>query len=215
MSSMDDDPPTRLFRADDLSGRQRYRLLTSLVVPRPIGWISTRARDGTPNLAPFSYFNALAASPLLVGASIGRHADGRPKDTLANIRESGDFAVNIVDESHLRAMVRTAGTWPPEVDEFVEAGLARADAAEVSAPFVADAAAVLECRLFREVDLGDAPSTLVIGEVLAIRLAPRLVVDRDTLHVDPASLRPVGRLGLDAYTLLGEVLQIPRPAVDG
>jgi flavin reductase (DIM6/NTAB) family NADH-FMN oxidoreductase RutF len=193
-----------------LEPRQRYRLTTSLIVPRPIGWISTRSQDGGRNLAPFSYFNALSSSPMLVGASIGRRAGG-PKDTLTNIRQSGVFVVNLVTERHLEAMVRTSGDWDAAVDEFQEAGLTSAEADKVDAPFVADAAAVLECRLFREVDLGAAPNALVIGEVVAIHLADRLKFDPDLLHVDVTSLAPVGRLGMDEYTLLGEVRHVPRP----
>ncbi len=200
------------FDCTDLSGRQRYRLITSLVVPRPIGWISTRSADGAPNLAPFSYFNALSAAPILVGASIGRRA-GALKDTLANIRETGVFVANLVTERHLDAMVRTSGDWPADTDEFHVAGLETAEAEAIDAPFVADAAAALECRLFREVELGDAPNTLVIGEVLRIHLHPELDIDPDTLHVDVGSLRPVGRLGLDEYTLLGEVRHVPRPRI--
>lgn len=194
-----------------LSGRQRYRLLTSLVVPRPIGWISTRSPDGLRNLAPFSYFNALSASPVLVGASVGRRRDG-PKHTLTNIQARGEFVVNLVSERHLEAMVRTAGDWPAEVDEFEEAGLTPAEATTVDAPYVSDAAAVFECRLFPEVSLGDA-NTLVIGEVLTVHLGSALVVDADSLHVDVRSYRPVGRLGRDEYTLLGEVRHVPRPRV--
>lgn len=196
-----------------LSGRQRYRLITSLVVPRPIGWISTYSAAGLRNLAPFSYFNALSVAPILVGASIGLRG-GSPKDTLSNIRAKGAFAVNIVTERHLEAMVHTAGDWPPEVDEFEEAGLVAAEGTAVDAPYVTDAAAAFECRLFREVELGAAPNTLIIGEVVAIHLSETLEVDPHTMHVDPTSLRPVGRLGLDEYTLLGELRHVPRPRVE-
>lgn len=203
---------SELIHAAELTGRQRYRLITSLVVPRPIGWISTRSSRGQGNLAPFSYFNAVSAAPLLVAASIGARRDG-PKHTLTNIRETGEFAVNVVTERHLDAMVHTAGDWPRGVDELAEAGLVAADGVTVAVPRVADAAAVLECRLFREVGLGDAPNTLVIGEVLAVHLGDQLRVDPETMHVDVTSLRPVGRLGLDEYTLLGEVRHVPRPRV--
>jgi flavin reductase (DIM6/NTAB) family NADH-FMN oxidoreductase RutF len=203
--------PTLIDPAD-LDPGQRYRLAISLVVPRPIGWISTRSPNGDRNLAPFSFFNALSASPMLVGASIGRRAGG-PKDTLQNIRQTGVFAVNLVGEHHLDAMVRTAGDWPAAVDEFAEAGLTAAEATRIDAPYVSDAAAVFECRLFREVDLGAAPNSLVIGQVVAVRLADGVVVDPDSFHVDIGSLKPVGRLGRDEYGLLGEVRRIARPKV--
>lgn len=205
-----------VVRADTLSSRQRYRLLTSLVVPRPIGWLGTRSLDGRPNLAPFSYFNGLSASAMLVGASIGRRragpgAEPEWKDTLLNIRETEAFSVNIVTERHLEAMVRTSGEWPRGTDEFREAGLVSAECETIDAPYVADAPAVLECVLFKLVEL-DAPNMLAIGEVQAVRLGPGLAVEEDTMNVDVESLRPVGRLGLDQYTLLGEVRRIPRPS---
>jgi len=193
-----------------LDPRQRYHLITSLVVPRPIAWISTRAVDGRRNLAPFSYFNALSSSPMLVGASVGRRRDG-VKDTLANIRQTGVFVVNLVGEQNLETMVRSSGEWSPDIDEFEEAGVRAEDASTVDAPIVADAAAVFECRLFREVDLGSSPNVLVIGEVMALRLGEELVYDRQRYHVDVGSLRPVGRLGLDEYALPGPVRSVPRP----
>jgi flavin reductase (DIM6/NTAB) family NADH-FMN oxidoreductase RutF len=202
-----------LIQPTELTARQRYQLMISLVVPRPIGWISTRSVNGGRNLAPFSFFNALSASPMLVAASLGQRGGG-PKDTLANIRGSGAFAVNLVAERHLEAMVRTSGDWPPEVDEFAEAGLTAGDAETVDAPYVLDAAAVFECRLFREVDLGASPNALVIGEVVGVRLGAELVVEPDSHHVDIASLRPVGRLGRDEYGLLGEVRRVPRPRME-
>jgi flavin reductase (DIM6/NTAB) family NADH-FMN oxidoreductase RutF len=199
-----------LYAPEHLSRRQRYALLTTLIVPRPIGWIATRSAEGVPNLAPFSYFNALSAAPLLVGASIA-HRRGVPKDTLANIRDTGAFCVNVVTEHHLEAMVRTAGDYTPGVSEFDVAGLALAEADTVGAPFVADCPAVLECRLYREVDLGKAPNTLVIGEVTMVRLDDALLEDHERLLVDPRALRPVGRLGAERYTTLGEVRHLPRP----
>lgn len=210
-------PPPRVLLVSKLSGRQRYRLLTSLVVPRPIAWIGTRSRGGQPNLAPFSYFNGLAAAPMLVGVSIGRRRGAGPdappvaKDTLENIRETEVFSVSMATERHLEAMVRTSGEWPRGTNEFEKAGLPRAECETVAAPYVSDAPAVLECRLSQLVELGDAPNTLVIGEVLAVRLGPGLVVEEESLHVDVESLRPVGRLGLDEYTLLGELRRFARP----
>jgi flavin reductase (DIM6/NTAB) family NADH-FMN oxidoreductase RutF len=202
-----------IIQPTDLTARQRYQLVISLVVPRPVGWISTRSMDGGRNVAPFSFFNAVSASPMLVAASIGRRSSG-PKDTLTNIRQTGVFVVNLVAEKHLEAMVRTSGDWPPDVDEFADAGLTAANAEKVDAPYVVDAAAVFECRLFREVELGASSNALIIGEVVAIRLNEDLVVDPETWHVDIGSLRPVGRLGRDEYALLGEVRRVARPRVE-
>lgn len=200
----------RLIDTAAIGGRERYQLLTSLVVPRPIGWLSTRSADGVPNLAPFSYFAALAATPMLVGVSVGSRA-GVPKDSLRNIRETGAFCVNVVTEAQLLAMNESAAEHPPEVDEFAVAGVPMGEASRVAAPLVADCPAVLECRLFREVELGSAANVLVIGEVVAVRLAAELPLLPGTQLVDPEALRPVGRLGGDLYAPLREVLRLPRP----
>jgi flavin reductase (DIM6/NTAB) family NADH-FMN oxidoreductase RutF len=197
-------------RPGDLSPRERYQLLTSLVVPRPIGWISTRSPEGVANLAPFSYFAALSANPLLVGVSIGLRR-GEPKDTLRNIRASGAFCVNVVPERLLEKMNASSGEYPPEVDELALVGLTAVQAGEVDAPWVGEAPAALECAVFREVELGEAPNVLVIGEVKAAHLSRALELVPGTWAVEPRSLRPVGRLGGDRYTLLGEVRDIPRP----
>lgn len=206
-------PPARpVLRTADLSGRERYQLLTSLVVPRPIAWVSTRSPEGRRNLAPFSYFSALAATPFLVGVSVG-HRGGAPKDTLRNVRDTGVFCVNVVTEGQLRAMNDTAGEYPPEVDEFERAGIESALAETVDAPYVADCPAVLECRLFKEVELEGAPNTLLIGEVLGVRLSQAVRRVEGTFFADTESLRPVARLWGDLYGLVGETPALPRPKV--
>jgi flavin reductase (DIM6/NTAB) family NADH-FMN oxidoreductase RutF len=193
-----------------LSAQERSQLLTSLVVPRPIAWVSTRSEAGQANLAPFSYFAALSASPFLVGVSVGNRR-GEPKDTLRNVRSTGVFCVNVATERHLIQMNETSGEYGPEVDEFAQAGLPVAEAESIDAPYVADCPAVLECRLFREVPLGDAPNTLLIGEVLRVRLADDLPRHEGTWFVEHEALRPVARLWGDHYTLLGEIRSMPRP----
>ena len=207
---MSGSPVYRVVHTGEVSGRERYQLLTSLVVPRPIAWVSTRSAEGRPNLAPFSYFAALSATPMLVGVSVG-HRRGAPKDTLRNVRETGAFCVNVVTEAQLREMNETSGEYPPEVDEFERAGLAMAAAESVDAPYVDGCPAVLECRLFREVELGDAPNTLLIGEVLRVRLSEELEVVPGTRFVDTESLHPVARLWGDLYSLIGEMSALPRP----
>ncbi|NIU72357.1 MAG: flavin reductase family protein, partial [Gammaproteobacteria bacterium] len=193
-----------------LDNRQRYQLLTSLVVPRPIGWIGTWGADRVPNLAPFSYFAALSPTPMLVGVSIGRRREG-PKDSLVNVRATGAFSVNVVTEGQLEAMNQTAASHPPGVDEFREAGLSLAEATAVDAPYVEDCPAVFACRLHKEVDLGVEGAALVIGEVMAVRLSSELEMVDDSCYVDSTSLKPVGRLWGSRYGLLGEIIDLPRP----
>lgn len=195
-----------------LGGRERYQLLTSLVVPRPIAWISTRSADGQRNLAPFSYFAAVSATPFLVSVSIGSRK-GVDKDTLRNIRDTGAFCVNLATEGQLAQVNETAGEWGPEVDEFVMAELESAQADLVDAPYVASCPAVLECRVHQVVELEGSPNTLVIGEVLRVRVSDSIPVIEGTHFVDTAALRPVARLWGDLYTTLGDLPSLPRPAV--
>ena len=199
----------RVISTSAVDGTERYQLLTSLVVPRPIGWVSTRGLDGTLNLAPFSFFSAISATPMLVSLSIGTRW-GRPKDSLRNIRDRRAFCVNVVTEGQLAAMNQTAASLPADQDEFDFAGLPQGDAESVDAPYVANCPAVLECRLFKEVDL-DGTGTLIIGEVTAVRVDPALPTIEGSAFVDSEALRPVGRLWGPAYTLLGKVKILERP----
>ncbi|MBW3572205.1 MAG: flavin reductase family protein [Gemmatimonadetes bacterium] len=195
-----------------LGGRERYQLLTSLVVPRPIAWVSTRSPEGRRNLAPFSYFGAVAATPFLVSISIGSRA-GVEKDTLRNIRQTGAFCVNVVTEPQMAQMNETGGEYGPNVDEFERAGLASADADSVDAPYVADCPAVLECRLFKVVELEGGPNTMVICEVLRLRLSDAVPLAPGPRYADAAALRPDGRLWGDLYAPLGDTPALKRPAV--
>ncbi len=199
----------RVISTAATDGVERYQLLTSLVVPRPIGWVSTRGTDGTLNLAPFSFFSAISASPMLVSLSIGTRG-GVAKDSLRNIRDQGTFCVNVVTEGQLEAMNQTAASLPADQDEFAFAGLPVAAAESVDAPYVANCPAVFECRTFKEVDL-DGTGSLIIGEVMAVRLDPTLETIDGTAFVGSEELKPVGRLWGSAYTLLGEVKILEHP----
>lgn len=200
----------REYDPDLLDPRARYELLTSLVVPRPIAWIGTRSPEGVANLAPFSYFAALAASPMLVGVSIGHHGGG-PKDSLANILSAGEFTISVVDVGHLEVMNASSVTAPAAVDEFAHVGIDPAEAQRVAAPCVADAPAVLECQMDRHVPLDPAPNTLIIGRVVRVQLSADLPLIEGTLFVDSGALRPVGRLYGDAYSIGGDILRLARP----
>ncbi|HUE95873.1 MAG TPA: flavin reductase family protein [Longimicrobiaceae bacterium] len=205
-------PRTRLLPTAELENRGRYQLLTSLVVPRPIGWVSSRSPAGIANLAPFSYFVALSATPMLVAVSIGSRR-GSPKDTLTNIRDSGVFCVNIVTEKHLGAMNESSGEHPPDVDEFAVAGVEAAEGEMVAAPYVADCPAVFECTLHKEVELGSESNVLVIGKVVGVRLEDSIEFTPGTYLVDPAHLRPVARLGGETYAFLGQISSLGRPDI--
>jgi len=205
----------RDLRPGDLTARARYELLTSLIVPRPIGWIGSWGPDGTANLAPFSYFAALSSSPLQVGVSVGHRRDkdgGRvPKDTLRNLREHGAFAVHVVTEPFLEAMNATSADLPATESEFAGSGLEVGPGRVVDAPTVVGAPVVLECRVRQEVALGAAPNTLVVGEVVHLRVSEEMSFAPGTHRVDPEALQPVGRLGGADYTLLGPLRTLPRP----
>jgi len=146
---------------------------------------------------------------MLVSLSIGKRG-GVVKDSLRNILDQRAFCVNVVTEPQLEAMNRTAAGLPPDGNEFDFAGLSVAEAETVDAPYVAECPAVLECELYKEVDLGEAGG-LVLGEVKGVRLDPELPVVQGSAFVDSEGLRPVGRLWGSAYSLLGEVRVVPRP----
>lgn len=194
----------------DPQGQDRgalYRFLITVVVPRPIAFVSTRGSSGISNVAPFSYFTAISDTPPYVGVSIGDRADD-PKDTLRNIRDTGEFVINIVNEPMLDAMVRTSGNWPASVSEFGPAGLTEAPSARVQAPGVAESPVRLECRFVQEMALGS--SFFIVGEVVFAHVRDEVLTDG---IVDPLKLQPVGRLGGELYSLTREVVRRPRPRV--
>jgi flavin reductase (DIM6/NTAB) family NADH-FMN oxidoreductase RutF len=133
------------------------------------------------------------------------------KDTLRNIRETGAFCVNLASEPQLEALNESSAELPPEVDEFDHAGVPASEAESVDAPYVAGAPAVMECRTFRAVELEGSPNTLVIGEVVRVRLSDAVPLAPGTLFADTRALRPVARLWGDLYALVGETRELPRP----
>src|SRR5262245_36480586 len=196
-----------LLDPGSMSAKDVYRFLISAVIPRPIAFVSTLGPGGVPNLAPFSYFNAVASEPPLVAIAVADRADD-PKDTLRNIRETHEFVVNVVSEPLLDAMVSTAGEWPRSTSEFGPSGLTPAPSERVKAPYVAESPLQLECTLYREIPLGN--TFLVVGEVILARVRDDVLTEG---RVDPAKLAPVGRLGGELYAPLGPILQRARPRI--
>jgi flavin reductase (DIM6/NTAB) family NADH-FMN oxidoreductase RutF len=171
------------------SKAENYKLLTNLVVPRPIAWVSSQSQSGVINLAPFSFFNAVGADPLYVIISIGLNDAGEPKDTAKNILAGGEFVVNLVTEDLFNAMNISAADFPAEHSELDAVHLHAAPSVRVKAPRVAEAQASLECALFSAQPLG--ANTLFIGEVVMFHVADRLIGPR--LHIE--NFAPIGRLG--------------------
>ncbi|CAA9382742.1 MAG: Nitrilotriacetate monooxygenase component B [uncultured Pseudonocardia sp.] len=185
----------------ELGARAFYRLLTSVVVPRPIAWVSTRSAAGVDNLAPHSFFTVSCVDPPMVQfTSVG------VKDTLRNVRETGEFVVCLATEPLFEQVNATGTDFPAGVDEFAAVGLTAEPSARVAAPRVAESPVALECRLERAILLGD--STVVIGRVVHAAVSAR-VLDGDALPA-VAELRPLARLGRDEWATIGQVLQISR-----
>lgn len=199
----------RLIDPTAVDHRDAYKLLIGLVVPRPIGWIGSVDASGAHNLAPYSFFNAVAATPPTVLFS-PLPRSGETKDTLANVRETGEFTVNIVSFDLAEAMNLSSGPHPPDVDEFGVSGLTAISGAKVAAPLVAEAPANLECVVTQIVPVGRPPmnGTLVIGEVVAFHVREDLL---DGTRIDQAGLDAIGRMGGPAYTRTSELFTMERP----
>lgn len=174
----------------------------AIVTPRPIGWISTTGSNGD-NLAPYSFFNAIAyVPPQVMFASTGA------KDSLANVQETGVFAVNIVAADMLHQMSDTSAALPHGVDEFQTAGLTKAACETIACPRVADAPAVLECRMTQIIPLKGRDNFLILGEVTGIHLRDDCVVNG---RFDPARFHPLARMGYRDYTIVRETFELLRP----
>lgn len=185
-----------------------YRFMISVVVPRPIAFVSTVSPDGQLNVAPFSYFNAITNQPPLLGISINRRK-GLPKDTLRNIEQTGEFVVNTVDEPLAARMVRASGDWPGDVDEFELTGLTPVPSDMVKPPRVGESPVSMECRLHRLIELGS--TFFVVGEIVRAHVKDEVLTDG---RVDIGKLRPLGRLGGDGYSVVRDVIHIARPQVE-
>ena len=201
----------RSFDPRALDRRQRSNVINGLIYPRPIAWVSTVASDGTRNLAPFSFFNAFSFSPPTVGVSPGSRR-GIPKDTLANVRATGEFVINLVSASLADTANATSAELAPGVDEWELAGVTPVASETVAPARVEQAPAALECRVHQIVELGaDEPSnSLVIGRVLRVHVLDH-ALDEHYLP-RPEVLDLVGRMGGDLWARTRERFILPRPS---
>lgn len=203
--------PRTTFTVADLDPTDGYKLTTGLVVPRPIGWIGTYGTDGVANLAPYSFFQAVATNPPVVLFSTGVTGDGdRIKDSLTNVRTSGVFTASLVSHSLAEAMNTSAAEVEPSVDEFGLAGVTAERFGTVDAPGVAEANAILECRVIDEKTFGEGSPHHVVtfGEVVAFHIADSVL---DGTRIDAEALDALGRLSGNAYVGTRDRFTLERP----
>ncbi len=182
----------------------------AIVTPRPIGWISTRGSDGIDNLAPYSFFNAIAYFPpqVMFSSTHGKDDQRDGKDSTVNIRDTGVFCVNIVEYSARDAMNISSETLPREVDEFERAGLTKAACETIDCPRVADAPAALECKLTQIIELPGETNRLVLGEVVGVHIRDNCLKDG---RFDVTTFQPLARLGYRDYARVTDVFELVRP----
>ncbi|MCV6594311.1 MAG: flavin reductase family protein [Silicimonas sp.] len=197
------------YRPEDGHGLP-HNPFNAIVTPRPIGWISTRGSNGANNLAPYSFFNAVAyVPPQVMFASTSAKPDrDNTKDSVANIRETGVFCVNIVAHEMRDAMNVTSGGFGAEVDEFDRAGLEAVQCETIDCARVGAAPAALECKLIQIVKLEGASNFLVLGEVTGVHMRDDCL--KDGLF-DVTAFQPLSRLGYRDYSRVTEVFSLARP----
>jgi len=188
--------------AKDLETEATYKLITGIVVPRPIAWVTTLSRSGSVYLAPFSFFTCVSPKPPLLAISVGR-SGGVYKDTARNILALEEYVIHIADFSHLEALHLSATEYPPDVSEVEEAGLATLPSDEVKVPRLRDAPVAMECRFRDCIEFGHTRNRLIVGEVVVFHLRDGLVAEG---KVATRALDPIARLAGPSYARLGEIV---------
>ncbi|MGF6311538.1 flavin reductase (DIM6/NTAB) family NADH-FMN oxidoreductase RutF [Bradyrhizobium sp. i1.8.4] len=199
------------YSPSDLTQRERYKVLTSFVLPRPIAWVTSLSADGVVNAAPFSFFNVFCEDPPLCMFAVNRRPDGREKDTLVNIQRLGEFVVNLTDEPLVRAMHETSGDFPPEIGEPDYLGLKLAPSSKIAAPRLADAPFAMECKTWKLIDV-NGDRQLIMGEGIHFHIRDELW-DRDAMRVHMERYHPIGRMFADRYCRTDD--RVVFPAAEG
>lgn len=185
------------IKSEELSGQKMHKLLGTVVSPRPISLITTVGEDGVYNAAPYSAVTPVSFKPPVMCVASGMKGD-REKDTAINIKYSKDFVVNILDDTFIKPVIKSAADYPIHVDEIKEVGLTAVASDRVSAPRVAEAQVSLECRLMKQLEFGEGEDhrTVFFGEVLLFHIKDEILKGD---NVDPTLLRSVGRMGVGVY----------------
>jgi flavin reductase (DIM6/NTAB) family NADH-FMN oxidoreductase RutF len=185
-----------------LPAEQAYRLLTGIVVPRPVAWVTTLSSTGTVNLAPFSAFTFVSPKPPMLAISVGRRA-GVYKDTARNILATEEFVVHIADQPLLEPLHMSSTEHPPDVSEVEALGLATHASVHVKPPRLSSAPIAMECRLRHCIEFGETRSRLLVGEVVLFHFRDGLL---DNGKIETKALNPVCRLGGPRYATLGDIV---------
>lgn len=185
---------------ETLEWRDAYKLLVGSILPRPIAFVSTIDEKGTGNAAPFSFFTAICANPMLVCFSpMRRGSDGAKKDTLVNIETTGQFVINIVSEEMAVQMNDCGIEYAPEIDEMERVGLTKEPSIKIKAPRIRESLVHLECELYQVLHFGENPGagSLVIGKVIQVHIKDELF---NNGRIDTAKLHPIGRMAGNTFT---------------
>lgn len=192
------------IRPQELGAEEMYKLLTGIVVPRPIAWITTLSATGAVNLAPFSAFTFVSPKPPMIAVSIG-HKGGVYKDTAQNILRNEDYVVHIADYPLLNAVHGSAVEYPPEVSEVEVLGLETLPSEQVRTPRLTAAPIAMECRFRQCIEFGDTRSRLIVGEIVLIHLREGLARNG---KIDTPTLNPICRIAGPTYATLGEIISL-------
>ncbi|MCG8909669.1 flavin reductase family protein [Pseudomonas sp. DP-17] len=195
------------FDFQQLSAREKYKILIGSVVPRPIALVTTVDAEGRVNAAPFSFFNALSADPPILALGVENYSDLSPKDTTLNIRQNQEFTVNIVSDALVEAMNVCAVPFEPGFDELVAAGLTAIPGSRVGCPRIGEAPVALECRRMMALSIGQSRE-IILGEVLMAHVRDDLI-DPATLYIDQLGLDAIGRMGGHGYARTRDYFDLP------
>jgi flavin reductase (DIM6/NTAB) family NADH-FMN oxidoreductase RutF len=199
------------YAASELTPRERYKVLTSFILPRPIAWVTTLGPTGVVNAAPFSFFNAFCEDPPLCMFAANRKPNGEDKDTFLNIQRTGEFVVNIADEPLARAMHESSGDFPPEIGEPDYLGLKLAPSTTIAVPRLADTPWAMECKLWKLIDVND-DRKLIMGEGIHFHIRDELWDDK-AMRVHMDRYHPIGRMFADRYCRTDD--RVVFPAAEG
>jgi len=205
------------IKTKDIELKEIYNLMISGISPRPIAFVGSQDLEGSDNLAPFSYFNAFGSNPPIIGfspANSGR--TGKQKDTLINIKETGEFSVSIINHQMVEQVSLSSCEYDSKIDEFIKSGFTKKESTMIKPPSVNNAPFIMECILYNILELGGKPGSgnLILGEIVCFHASVDIFDNNN--QINPAKLDPISRLGYDFYSRASEGLfEVHKPRHNG